>query len=198
MSKLTRLDPRAPLVVDTRELGRRAGSMRPLRRSVPAPPGMGLEVLGVPAGTPVELDLKLEAVTEGVLVSGTVRSAAAGECGRCLDPVTIPIEVELCELYVYPDGDVRSAGPDLDSDVDEDTDRLQGDYLDLQPRLRDAVVLALPLQPLCRDDCPGLCAGCGQHLAEVPPGHSHEVADVRWSALAGLAVNDDVTDDEES
>ncbi len=68
----TRLDPRSPLVLDTRELGRRPGSMRSLSRSVPAPADLGVEVLGVPEGSALELDLRLESVVEGVLVSGTV------------------------------------------------------------------------------------------------------------------------------
>ena len=98
----TRLDPRAPLVLDTRELGRRPGSMRTLSRSCPAPADLGVDVLGVPEGSPLELDLRLESVVEGVLVSGTASGHACGECVRCLDPVTGPLEVDLQELYVYP------------------------------------------------------------------------------------------------
>jgi uncharacterized protein len=191
---MRRLDPRAPLVFDSRPLGRRPGSMRAISRSVPAPEGLEAGLVSVPVGTPVELDVRLEAVMEGVLVTGTARTTAAGQCGRCLDPVAVPVEVELCELYVYPDGDARSAGPDS-----EETDRLQGDHLDLEPHLRDAVVLALPLQPLCRDDCPGLCPGCGRRLDEVEPGHGHDVVDARWSALAGLELDPErTTETEES
>ena len=98
----TRLDPRSPLVLDTRELGRRPGSMRSLSRSVPAPAHLGVDVLGVPAGSPVELDLRLESVVEGVLVSGTVAATMSGECVRCLDPVTVPLVVDLQELYAFP------------------------------------------------------------------------------------------------
>jgi DUF177 domain-containing protein len=192
----TTVDPRGPLVIDTRDLGRRAGSLRPLRRTVEAPAGLGLEIVAIRAGAPLELDLRLEAVTEGVLVSGTVRGTAEGECGRCLEPVRVPVEVELRELYVYPERDARHAGPESDPNVDEDTDRLQGDYLDLEPRLRDAVVLALPLQPLCREDCPGLCAECGIRLDEAGPEHRHDVVDPRWSALAGIDLPVDEPADE--
>ena len=63
---------------------------------------------------------------------------------------------------------------------------LQDDLVDLEPLLRDAVVLALPFQPLCRDDCPGLCTECGARLADDPD-HQHEDAiDPRWAALQGL------------
>jgi uncharacterized protein len=182
----TRLDPRDPLVLDTRELGRRPGSMRRVQRTIPAPEGLGFEFIGVPAGADLTLDLRLEAVMEGVLVSGPVTALARGECGRCLDPVTIPVAVELVELYTYP-------GHEVPGD-DEDVGQLVGDFIDLEPRLRDAVVLGLPLKPVCSEDCPGLCATCGARLADEPPGHTHEQIDPRWSALQGLqaAPNDSV------
>ncbi|MGH3366493.1 MAG: YceD family protein, partial [Nocardioidaceae bacterium] len=143
-------DPRAPLVLDTRELGRRPGSQRKVSRTAPAPADLGIDVLGVPSGNPIELDLRLEAVMEGVLVSGTARVSLVGECARCLDPLEDDLEVEFQELYVYDD-----------EDADDETSRLEGDLLDLEPRVREAVVLSLPFGPLCRDDCPGLCPECG-------------------------------------
>ena len=174
MITLSKLDPRAPLVLDTRELGRRPGSQREVSRSVPAPADLGIEVLAVPEGSPVEFDLRLEAVMEGVLVTGTARAALEGECARCLGPIHDEIEVELQELYVYDDRD-------HDPDEDDEVSTLQDDLLDLEPLLRDAVVLALPFQPLCEDDCPGLCVECGARLAD-DPGHAHEAAiDPRWA-----------------
>jgi len=174
-----RLDPRDPLVLDTRELGRRAGSMLRVQRTVPAPEGLALELVGIAAGSELRLDLKLEAVMEGVLVSGTVNGTAVGECGRCLEPVRLPVEAELLELYAYP-GD--RSGEDA-----EDIGQLDGDFIELAPRLRDAVLLALPLRPVCSEDCAGLCATCGARLDEVSPGHTHDDNDPRWSALHGLA-----------
>src|SRR4051812_6367371 len=85
---LTSLDPRAPLVIDTRDLGRRPGSQRELKIVVPAPADLGIEVLGVPEGSSVELDLRLEAVMDGVLVTGEARAALEGECVRCLESIT--------------------------------------------------------------------------------------------------------------
>jgi uncharacterized protein len=96
---------------------------------------------------------------------------------RCLDPIERSIEVDLQELYAYP-------GHERDDD-DADLPELEGDLLDLEPVLRDAVVLALPLQPLCRNDCPGLCPECGARLAD-DPGHGHESTDPRWAAQQGL------------
>jgi uncharacterized protein len=176
---LSKLDPRAPLVLDTRELGRRPGSQREVSRTVPAPADLGIEVLGVPEGSPVEIDLRLEAVMEGVLVTGTAQAALEGECVRCLEPISDEVEVRFQELFVYDDLDV-----DPDEEIEVST--LQDDLVDLEPLLRDAVVLALPFQPLCQDDCPGLCPECGARLADDPD-HGHDApVDPRWAALGGL------------
>ncbi len=154
--------------------------MRTLSRSVPAPADLGVDVLGVPEGSALELDLRLESVVEGILVSGTVTGTVAGECVRCLDPVSQHLTVDVQELWTRGEP----------ADAEDELPRLDGDLLDLEPVLRDAVVLALPLQPLCRDDCPGLCSECGAHLAD-DPGHGHGVADPRWAALQQLAERTD-------
>ena len=180
------LDPRAPLVLDTRELGRRPGSQRTMSRKVEAPAELGIEILGVPEGSQVDLDLRLEAVMDGVLVTGTATADLEGECARCLEPIEDTVTVDFQELYLYDpaDGD----------DEDDDVSRLEGDLLDLEPVLRDAVVLALPFQPLCQDDCPGLCTECGARLADDPD-HRHDApGDPRWAALADLAAPQARTD----
>lgn len=152
-------------------------------RDVVAPADLGTEVIGVTAGSSLHLDLRLESVMEGVLVSGTVQSRATGECIRCLNGLEQDLEIYLTELYAYP-------GKRPEEDVDEDEiHELVGDLIDLEPVLRDAVVPALPFQPVCRPDCPGLCSECGVALADHP-GHHHDVADPRWSALQGLALDE--------
>jgi len=153
--------------------------MRKVRRNVEAPAGLGTDVVGIPEGSALVLDLRLESVMEGVLVSGTVRGRAAGECVRCLEDVSLDVETELQELFVYPGR--TPAGED-----DEDLREFEDDLIDLEPALRDAVVLALPFQPVCREDCPGLCSECGARLAD-DPGHRHDSADPRWAALQGLS-----------
>jgi uncharacterized protein len=179
VNTLSTHDPRAPLVLDTHELGRRPGSQRFVTWSAPAPADLGIDVLGVPEGSPVELDLRLEAVMEGVLVTGTARAHLVGECARCLEQLERDVEVELQELYSY-DERRRPAGND------DETSRLEDDHLDLEPLLRDMVVLALPFRPLCRDSCPGLCPECGARLADDPE-HGHGGAvDPRWAALTTL------------
>lgn len=173
-------------MLDTRELGRRPGSMRQRSLSVPAPADLGIEVLTVPEGSPVELDLRLEAVMEGVLVTGSVHAGLEGECARCLAPITDEVDVSFQELFVYAD-----RGQDVEGDLEDDVRRLEGDLLDLEPLLRDAVVLELPFQPLCEDDCPGLCTECGARLAD-DPGHTHEAAiDPRWASLAAFERDPD-------
>ena len=187
--ELLRLDPRAPLVLDTRELGRRPGSERKVSLTAPAPADLGIEVLHVPEGSPIEFDIRLEAVVEGVLVTGTAEAVLVGECVRCLEEIRREITADFQELFVYDGEEQRDA-------EDEETSRLEGDLVDLEPLLRDAVVLALPFQPVCRDDCPGLCAECGARLAD-DPGHGHEEAvDPRWAALQELGLRDARQDSE--
>jgi uncharacterized protein len=175
-----RQTPRGPFVLDTRELGRRPGAMRPVRTEVPAPGDLGTPMMRVPTGAPVELDLRLESVHEGVLVSGTASAELTGECSRCLDEVRDHVTVDLRELFYYPD---RAA--EIDDD-DEDVLVVVDDHLDLAPVVRDALVLDLPLSPLCDEDCAGLCVECGARLAEVGPDHAHDSSDPRWAALSAL------------
>ncbi|MFI6760655.1 YceD family protein [Micromonospora sp. NPDC050417] len=174
------LDPRSPLVLDTRELPRRPGALRTVTRVVPAPADLGLEMIGMPEGTDLSLDLSLQSVSEGVYVSGTVSGAVQGECGRCLRQIDDSLVVQVQELFAY-----ENSTTDETTEEDE-VGRMQGDLIDLEPTLRDAVVLALPTNPLCREDCPGLCTECGVHWDELPADHSHEQVDPRWAGLSQL------------
>ena len=179
-------------VFDMRALGRQPGTFRDEIRTARAPEGVGSGLVLVPAGADVTLDLRFEAVSEGVLVTGSAVAPLTGECARCLDPVSSTLEVNLQELYVY------QPGPGEGEDDDEER-FLDGDLLDTEPAFRDAVVLAMPLSPLCREDCPGLCPECGARLAEAGPDHGHgEDVDPRWAALRRLDVSDQSKDRQES
>ncbi len=171
------LDLRNPLVFDTRDLG--PGVARTLTRIVPAPEYLGVEMARIPAGSDLELEVQLEGVSEGVLVTATVTGPLAGECSRCLEPFTSVITVRFQELFALGgDGELAQ-----DADA-EDSYRLNGTgLLDLEPALRDAVVLELPLSPLCEDGCQGLCPDCGVRLADAEPGHGHEQRGTMWAAL---------------
>jgi uncharacterized protein len=189
--KSVRLDPRAPLVLDTRELGRRPGSQRLTSFTAPAPADLGIEVLRVPEGSPVAFELRLEAVMEGVLLTGEAQAELVGECVRCLEEVRDEVVADFQELFVYEESDTATHPQDGE---DDDVSRLEGDLIDLEPLLRDTVVLTLPFQPLCRDDCPGLCTECGARLAD-DPGHQHdEPIDPRWSKLQGIGLENETND----
>jgi uncharacterized protein len=179
-------------VFDMRSLGRSPGSYHDETRTARAPEGLGSGLVEVPANAEVALDLRFEAVSEGVLVTGSAVTPLTGECARCLEPLASEVEVGFQELYRYL--------PDPGEDGTDDEERfLDGDRLDLGPAFRDAVVLALPLSPLCQDDCPGLCPECGVRLVDAGPDHGHgEDLDPRWSALRQLDVSDRVEDRQES
>lgn len=171
------LDPRDPLVLDTRELSRRPGSQREASFTASAPADLGIDMLGVPDRSDIDLELRLESVVEGVLVSGTASVRLAGQCVRCLEDLEEDLEVPLQDLYVYDESDAE----------EDEARRLDGDALDLEPLLRDAVVLALPYNPLCGPDCPGLCAECGARIADDPE-HTHgDAIDPRWATLSQLS-----------
>ncbi|TGO04300.1 YceD family protein [Serinibacter arcticus] len=181
---------RSPLVIGTHDLARRPGAQRTLDLTVPAPPALAIEVIGVPEGAPVELHLRLESVLEGVLVTGEVRAPLVGECVRCLGEVTDTVDVDVSELYAYP-GAIEVHPDDEEA---EDIQLLKGDEIDLEQSVRDAVVLALPFQPYCRPDCAGLCSQCGKNLNEDP--HDHDLIDIRWAALKESLESDDENDDD--
>lgn len=183
------LDPTAPLVIDVRSLPRRPGSMITVERVVEAPEGLGVAMARVPEGSAIDLDLRLESVLEGVLVSGTADLEVSAECSRCLDPVNWHEEIELAELFRYPATDARGTVIEEDDDSEDPLPSVQEDLIDLLPVLRDVVVIDLPLAPVCSEECLGLCVECGFRLAD-DPSHEHPATDPRWAALTGLLDTD--------
>lgn len=181
-SPVPSLDGRAPFVVDIHDLGRRAGAMIKVARHEPAPAGLTNPMIGVPEGSPIELELMLESVIDGVLVTGVATAGTHGSCGRCLQEMTAGVSAEIEELYRYAD-----QVDELDDDDEQPI--LEGELLNLEATVRDSLVLALPLSPHCREDCPGLCPQCGVRL-EDQPGHQHDKTDSRWAALAGMFTPD--------
>ena len=163
-------------MLDTSELNRRPGTMRRVSLTVPPPPGLAVAMVRLDEDSALELDLRLESVLEGVLVSGTVRGHYTGECVRCLESLEGDVAADVQELFVYPDVEREQ------SDDEDEEPRLVGTLLDLEQVVRDALVLALPLQPVCREDCRGLCPDCGMRLADEPD-HRHETIDPQWAAL---------------
>ncbi|BDT88329.1 DUF177 domain-containing protein [Nocardia cyriacigeorgica] len=175
--------PDAGFVLDVRNLGRGAGSMRELHRTVTTTERLGLDLIAVPAGAEVELDLRLQAVSEGVLITGTVSAPLTGECSRCLEPFDDEIELSLTELFAYPDSATEQ------TTSEDEVYRMADDLIDLEPVIVDALGVELPLQPLCTPDCAGLCPECGVRMAIAGSDHGHEILDPRWAGLAKFAAD---------
>jgi uncharacterized protein len=161
--------------------------------TVAAPARIGIELIAIVEDAPVTLDLRLESVSEGVLVSGEVSAPTEGECARCLTLVTGDVEIYLTELFAYPDSTTEAT-----TDDDDEVGRVVDDTVDLEQPIIDAVGMMLPFSPVCRDDCPGLCPECGAPLADFEDDaepHRHDVIDPRWAKLAALKSAEEVPPD---
>ncbi len=179
-----------PFILNTHDLPRRAGEMKEYQLDIPAHARIGVPLIAVPEGDLVELDVRLESVTEGVLASADIYAIAHGECIRCLDPVEVVIDRKIQELYRYePTKEKGRKKRREDEDVDLDGEeelQMEGDLMDLEIPVIDAIILTLPVNPLCSEECLGLCPDCGEKWENLPEGHAHEVIDARWSGLDGL------------
>lgn len=172
--------PVSPLQLNIVRLGRRPGAAFSVRDTVFSPSRIGVEMIAIEQGAPLELELLIESVSEGVLVTGTVAAPTTGECARCLTTLSGRVEVGLTELFAYPD-----SVTDATTEEDE-VARVVNDTVDLEQPIIDAVGLDLPFSPVCRTDCPGLCPGCGMPLATAEPGHHHDRIDPRWAKLSRM------------
>jgi len=177
--------------LNTYELPRRAGEMKEYELDIELLEKVGVELIAVQVGEIIEVDARLESVTEGVLLSAEIFAVATGECIRCLDPVEIVIDRRIQELYLYEQKPERKKRAPIQDDLEiEDELLMDGDYMDLETPIRDAICLSLPINPLCRDDCQGLCPECGLKWADLGDDHAHETIDARWAGLSNLASED--------
>lgn len=167
-----------PFAVPVRDIVHRSGEMREVELERPAPARWGEGLVSVAEGEPVVIDMRLESVHEGILVSGGAQTEYVGVCGRCLTDIARPLEVEFQELFAYPGGET--------SDFE-----VQDDHVDLETLVRDAIVLALPFQPVCQPDCPGLDPATGERLTESTGSESREPLDPRWAALQNYTTDHD-------
>ena len=179
-----------PFILNTHDLPRRAGEMKEYELDIEAPVRIGVPLIGIPEGDIIEADVRLESVTEGVLLSAEIYAVALGECIRCLDPVEQVIDRKIQELYHYePTNEKGRKKRREDEDVDldaEDELQMEGDQMNLEMPIIDAIILALSVNPLCDEECMGLCPDCGEKWESLPDDHRHEVVDARWSGLASL------------
>ncbi len=157
-----------PLLVNVVELLRHPGTTKEIVATVDL---LDLE-LGDPrvTGASAEVALELDSLTNGITVHGTARAGWHGECRRCLRPLDGPLECVFDELWQT-------------TLEDPDAWRIEGDQIDLLPMVREGLLLAVPVGPLCREDCPGICVRCGTDLIEGECGCDPAPPDPRWSAL---------------
>jgi uncharacterized protein len=166
----------SPLLINIAELLRRAGSVREVDRQIEASE-FDFADSRIVDGSKVDIALTLEALTDGIVVHGTLQANWQGECRRCLRPLSGRAEAEVQELYQA----VIS---------DPDAYPITGEQLDLLEMTRENVLLSVPLAPLCSVDCPGLCPQCGADLQSAPCSCSREVRDERWAALDALKTDE--------
>lgn len=162
----------SPFKLNLHELPRRAGDFKEYQLKFAAPEPIGNPMISISKEEPIEIELRAESVSDGILLSGSVTSRATGECGRCLDEISQEIHQKFQELFFYEN---RATDEDFS---------MAGDIADLEIPIRDAVILALPINPLCKVECQGLCSGCGEKWERLDEGHSHEVIDPRWKGLS--------------
>jgi uncharacterized protein len=134
---------------------------------------------------PIRGTIRLTHENRGIVVDAHLTTALAGECARCLRPLSTPIEIELEEEYL-PSIDLATGKP-VDDSAEPDALRLTDHHeIDLEPSVRDAISLAEPIAPLDRPDCPGLCIVCGLPLDEGVHDHPDDDIDPRLEALRGF------------
>jgi len=181
---------KTPFILNTYELPRRAGELKEYELDIEAPTRIGVPLIAVPEGDVIEADIHLESVTEGVLLSAEIYAVAIGECIRCLDTVEVVIDRKIQELYRYEPTNEKGRkkkrdDEDIDLDIDDEL-QMEGDLMNLEIPIIDAIILTLPVNPLCSEECLGLCPDCGEKWANLPEDHAHEIIDARWSGLENL------------
>jgi uncharacterized protein len=166
--------------VGVAELRRRLGTRKPFHAAVPLE-GLSISTAEVPDGGDVDVDVVLESISNGLVVEGWVRAPWRGECRRCLEPIEGEVEAQVKEVFER-------------DPTEGETYLLGDDEVDLEPMVRDAVLLALPLAPLCRADCPGPApdafpTGRADDAAAEDP-RAAALREERWSALDELTFPD--------
>ena len=168
--------PRRPFVISVADLLRRPGSSR---SEVVDAPMEELQVIDtrMPGGSDVHVEVRIESLNEGAVAKGVVEAPWTGSCRRCLRPIDGTLRGEVLEVF--------EAEP-----TEGETHLLDGDRIDLEPVAREAVLLELPIAPLCKEECRGLCPTCGVDRNEVDCGCAEAPGDPRWAGLDGLTFDE--------
>lgn len=187
--------PRSVFLFNTHDLPHRPGERKEYSLSLKSPEPIGIDCLRIPSNSLIEVELAIESVSEGVLASGSIKADATGECIRCLTGIDWPISERFTELFRYEsvqknhknnkrsEQKLDSDLDDLEDDADDEVFVMDGDEIDLELPIRDAVILNMPINPLCDPNCLGLCTGCGEKISQLPADHSHAETDSRWDKL---------------
>ncbi len=188
------------LLVSVHDLSIKPGSWKDLDLSISAHPEFKTDLIEIPATQPIDIFGKLESVSEGILATLEIETVAQASCVRCLDPIEFDCQEEIVQLYFYPNHapssknshhkSKNSASKSKDEmkseEEEEDLLFVEGECIDLEPVIRDALLLDLPLNPLCDENCQGLCPDCGDKYRDLPADHQHQQIDPRWGALGDL------------
>ena len=177
-SGVTPPDKTKPWVLSITDLIDAPGASEQVEVSWPAPAELSVPLLGIERDSAMQVDIRLDSVHEGILVSGTVEGTLTGQCSRCLDPITETVTIDIQELFQF------EHDPMIESDEQH---LVEHGLINIEPIMRDALVTSLPFQPRCSPDCEGLCDQCGVRLEDAGPDHHHEQLDPRWAALADFA-----------
>ncbi len=165
--------------VEIAKLRQRSGTRKQVARTA-AVSGATISDAQVPEDQPVAVDFLVEAVGDSVSVTGSVAAQWSSECRRCLDPVTGPIELRVQEMF-EPEP------------TEGETYPLGSETLDLEPMIRDVIMLELPVAPLCREECPGPVPEAFEVVPSDADGEGEDgepERDPRWAALDGLQLDD--------
>lgn len=149
---------------------------------------IGTDMLYVQQGETLHIPLTLTQVDQGILVQFDFEAPLVGQCVRCLDDIHDTVRVHSAEIFFEPEHHHKLLD-EGDEDI-EDKPLIEGDFVDLEPVIVDALVPQIPYQPLCDENCQGLCPHCGIKLSEAEPGHHHDIIDPRFAQLAALLEKD--------
>lgn len=186
----------SPWAISVAQVASRAGQSKPIDADFPAPAGIGDDVVGIKEGAPVHVSGAFDSIVDGLVFTGRVSAPFASECTRCLKPINKDWTANITAFFPY-ETEKRDAGShrgkaeevDIVAGEDESEDSYpllaHGAWADIEDLIRDSLVESLPLQPLCKPDCKGLCSQCGVDLNEQPD-HHHDIADIRFAGLADL------------
>ncbi|SDU80279.1 YceD family protein [Arcanobacterium phocae] len=177
------IDLRSPYVVSVSDVV--SGSPKQLDLRLPVPEECGVGLIGIPSGSDIDVTVSMQSVSEGIFVQGQISATAVGNCARCATEFTKHMNEPMAELVFWPER--REALASEGDDEIEDMPIIEDMHIDLEPIIRDAIVLALPFTPLCAPDCEGLCQECGEPWKDLPADHRHEFLNPAFSALDALA-----------